>query len=182
MNNNLELLLNSTIVDANLTQELLDAKQDLYTQLDGAKHEAINYIKELMGKEDFSIELSIPDKGFWVLHLSCLEDNLPTYKFPFGFCSENLWLKLVADNENPVFKLLRYLECNAKKLRGILDEKNIEVDEESLKDFNLFKQFDSKVLELFDIFDAFNLISFLDIYKDMSEYLNDNEFGKLERI
>lgn len=167
------------VVADDMTKEYLADKSEIQEVFEKAKIEVLNYIHTLVDKEDvYSIEFSMPFGGFWSLHLSFYEDCREMYRFPFGSCDRGLWKKLLEDKNNPLFRLLRFMQSNIAILRRMLKERELEIYDGVFNDFNLCKSFDEKVLEYFDIFDNLGVIHYIFIYEDVDSFLN----GEIENL
>ena len=106
----------AVIIDKNsLTEKELLGFYDLMAN---TKDEVIEYIRKMMKFEPYIYELDLPLGKIRDTGLSVSDEEL--VKLPFGTFSLNLWRKLTEDKENPVYKLLFYLDFSLTYLRVIL--------------------------------------------------------------
>lgn len=89
-----------------------------YDLMANTKDEVIEYIRKLMKLEPYVYELDLPLGKIRDTGLTISDEEL--VKLPFGTFSLNLWQKLTEDKENPVYKLLFYLDFSLTYLRSVL--------------------------------------------------------------
>lgn len=120
------------------------------------------YISELMGTEPYLYEIVLP-LGKIKNNSITVSDSGEIIRFPFGMFSVNLWKKLLENKDNPVFKVLTYLEFNVKGMQNLLETKGVNP-----------KQFVTvNLLNEHKIMDIFCLHSFMNIYLNATDYFKE---------
>lgn len=127
---------------------------NMLSNLADVEREIECYLDNLMGDEEFVFELVLPLKS--VMHYGAI--GIEVVRLPFGSFSINLWEELLADKDNPIFKLLRYFEDSIENLRKVLNTDNYGVI--TMKDLN-----DNQII------DIYSLHSYIDVYKDIDKYI-----------
>lgn len=126
-----------------------------YDLMANTKDEVIEYIRKLMKLEPYMYELDLPLGKIRDTGLTISDEEL--VKLPFGTFSLNLWQKLTEDKENPVYKLLFYLDFSLTYLRSVLV-----VNRKGVITLSM--------LEEKGIIDVYSLHSYIGVYDSIDEY------------
>lgn len=141
-----------------MTEEEILSK---FALIQRVKAELELYISELMGAEPYLYEVVLP-LGKIKSNSITVGNSGEIIRFPFGMFSINLWEKLLADKDNPVFKVLTYFEFNVKGIKSLLVNQGVNP-----------KQFVTvSLLNKHKITDIFSLHSFINVYDNASDYLS----------
>lgn len=150
------------------TAQVLDEGKDYSDEIEEAQQllskvrkECGLYVKDLMGDLGYVMVLNLPVKR---LEISSQSDgDLDLVCFPFGMFSINLWKKLQLDDKNPIFRVIRYFELNARYLETVLGEliENNQLMTDRMMTEN-------------QMIDLYSMHSYYYLYKDASDYLKCN--------
>ena len=150
------------------TIQVLDEGKDYGDDIKEAKQllsdvckECKSYIKNLMGDKNYAMVLNLPFRRLEVASKS--NAYLDLVYFPFGMFSISLWGRLKMDDKNPVFRVIRYFELNAKYLGIVLGDI---IDNNQLMT--------AKTMRENQIIDLFSMHSYYYLYEYASDYLRCN--------
>ena len=133
--------------------------QEYFKALNDVETELADYVSREMGSEPYYFKLYLPTKKVEAAQITS-GSALELIHFPFGVFSLNVWNKFGVSDENPIYRLLRYLDFETRGIRTYLSVRN--VDSHAVMT--------TEMLNEHGILDIFSLHSFENIYSDATKY------------
>lgn len=123
------------------------------------------YFKELMFDESYFVELILPHEEFKIctFYEDFVDEEYIT--LPFGTFTSNVWNKLLADENNPLFQLLEYFEFHTRLLHNLVGMYGVGNEQ--------FITYD--VLQKYQIEDMYSLHTYVGIYDEYWKFIGKNE-------
>ena len=162
MDNAVEKFRDMLIVCDNPEEFTESQYQEYFRVLSDVKSELVSYIGRIMGTEPYYFKLYAPSKNVEAAQLNSngTDSTMELIYLPFGVFSVNVWRKIrIADNDNPVYRLLECMDFDTRAIRMFLSVRDINPD-----------YITTEVLNEYGILDIFSLHSFEHIYTDATRY------------